>query len=58
MKLYKHITAALLARYAQRVWLPAPTWDDTDYAALLTAAGMDNAAARVTVAGDGLWATP
>ncbi len=52
------VTAALLARYAQRVWLPAPTWDDTDYAALLTAAGMDNAAARVTVAGDGLWATP
>lgn len=52
------ITTALLARYAQRVWLPAPQWDDTDYAALLTAAGMRDAGARVVVAGDGGWSTP
>ncbi len=52
------ITTALLARYAQRVWLPAPEWDDTDYAALLTAAGMSDAEARIVVAGDAGWGTP
>ncbi len=52
------ITTALLARYAQRVWLPAPTWDDTDYPALLAAAGMGDAAARVVIREEGGWSTP
>ena len=52
------VTAALLARYAQRVWLPAPEWDDTDYAALLAAAGMDDAGARIAVAAGNGWSTP
>lgn len=49
------VTTALLARYAQRVWLPAPQWDDTDYAALLTAAGMSDAGVRIVVADGGGW---
>ncbi len=49
------VTAALLARYARRVWLPAPQWDDTDYAALLTAAGMGDAQARIVLPDGAGW---
>ena len=41
-------TAAGMAQYAARVWLPAPV-KGTDYAALLTAAGMEDTTARVVV---------
>ena len=41
-------TADSLAQYAARVWLPAPV-KGTDYAALLTAAGMEDTTARVVV---------
>ena len=51
------LTAALLARYAQRVWLPAPQ-SGTDYAAILTDAGMNSASARIAVRTDTGWSTP
>lgn len=49
-------TAANLARYAARVWLPAPV-KGSDYAAILAGAGLDNTAARVVVkdAASGSW---
>ncbi len=49
-------TAANLARYAARVWLPAPV-KGSDYAAILSNAGLDNAAARIVVknAASGSW---
>lgn len=42
------ITAQTLAQYAGRVWLPAST-QGTDYAGILTAAGLDNPGARLVV---------
>ena len=49
-------TAANLARYAARVWLPAPV-KGSDYAAILSNVGLDNAAARIVVknAASGSW---
>ena len=49
-------TAANLAQYAARVWLPAPL-KGSDYAAILSNAGLDNPAARVVVkdAASGSW---
>lgn len=49
-------TAASLAQYAARVWLPAPV-KGSDYAAILEGAGLDNTAARVVVrnAASGSW---
>lgn len=43
-------TAASLARYAARVWLPAPV-KGSDYAAILAGAGLDDTDARVVVKG-------
>ncbi len=40
------VTAAGLAQCAARVWLPAPV-KGTDYAAILSAAGLDNTDARI-----------
>ena len=50
------VTAANLAQYAGRVWLTAPT-KGTDYAALLTAAGMEDTTGRIVVkdASSGSW---
>ncbi|MEG0765390.1 MAG: putative glycoside hydrolase [Pseudoflavonifractor sp.] len=42
-------TAALLAKAADRVWLPAPGPDSPDYAAALAAAGMENSARSIMV---------
>lgn len=42
------VTAANLGLYAARVWVPASV-KGTDYAALLTAGGLDNTASRVVV---------
>ena len=49
-------TAAGMAQYAARVWLPAPV-KGSDYASILANAGMDNTAARVVVkdAASGSW---
>lgn len=49
-------TAASLARYAARVWLPAPV-KGSDYATILAGAGLDNTEARVVVkdAASGSW---
>lgn len=53
---FSGVTAANLAQYAARVWLPAPV-KGSDYAAILTNAGLDNTAARVVVkdAAAGSW---
>ena len=52
------VSAAGLAQYADRVWLPAPR-EDCDYAAILTAAGMEDAGEKLVVQGgpesDGSW---
>lgn len=45
---FSGVTAASLAQYAARVWLPAPV-KGSDYAAILEGAGLDNTAARVVV---------
>lgn len=49
-------TAAGMAQYAARVWLPAPV-KGSDYASILANAGMENTAARVVVkdAASGSW---
>lgn len=52
------VTAALLVRNASRVWLPAPQQADTDYADLLTTAGMEDANAHLVIQSDTGWATP
>lgn len=47
---YSGITAALLARYAERVWVE-PGADGVDYGALLTEAGMEQAEERLVLIG-------
>ena len=50
------VTAEVLAQQAGRVWLPASA-QGTDYAALLTAVGLEDAASRIVVenASAGSW---